>query len=417
MAEVCGFRGFRYNEDRFGDFSSVVTPPFDVISPEERTELYGRSPYNYARLILPDEREGMTKYDASATDLEAWIEQDIIRRDAEDSFYLLEQRFRSLDGTECVRRGFFGVTRIPEPGEDIVLGHERTFEWKVTDRLALTGATKANLGAVFVLYDDPNHELGGFLAQMDARPEDMGAQTIDGVQQRVWRVPADPAVTGFFADRKLYIADGHHRYRTAHTYRDRMRLHEQPDGARPYDYVLMGFVSLADPGLFVYPAHRVLDEPPGFNEADFLKRLEPWFTIEKAGEDLPQQVRSETGCAIGVVLRGGSRYLLRLRDLDRVDLLGDTHGAAWRDLDVSVLHGGILERILDLHADSEFVYEKDMAAAVRSVLDGEKGMAFLLRNMDPSQVCACAEAHESMPQKATYFFPKLPSGAVLHRLV
>jgi uncharacterized protein (DUF1015 family) len=417
MAEVCGFRGFRYNKDKVGDFSNVVTPPFDVISPEERTELFERSPHNYARLILPDERNGQTKYEASAEDFENWIAQDVFVQDSEESFYLLEQHFQSLDGTECVRRGFFAVAKIPEPGEETVLGHERTFEWKVQDRLALTAAAKANFGAVFVLYDDPDHALGQFLAQMDARPEDIAAQTIDGVQQRLWRVPADPEVRAFFAGKKLYIADGHHRYRTAHTYRDQMRLKEKPDGVRPYDYVLMGFVSLDDPGLFVYPAHRVLDEPEGFDESEFLKRLEPWFTVEKASDHLLQMVQSETACAIGVVLRSGSQYLLRLRDIDRVDFLGDAHGAAWRDLDVAVLHGGILERILDLHADSEFVYEKDVDVAVNSVLNGEKGMAFILRNMHPGQVCACADARESMPQKATYFYPKLPSGAVLHRLV
>ncbi len=340
-----------------------------------------------------------------------------MQQDDEESFYLLEQRFRSLDGTGCVRRGFFAVTKIPEPGEETVLGHERTFEWKVTDRLALTDATQANLGAVFVLYDDPKHALGTFLAQMEQRPADMVAETIDGVQQRLWRVPADPAVTAFFAAKKLYIADGHHRYRTAHTYRDRMRLKENSDGPRAYDYVLMGFVSLDDPGLFVYPAHRVLDEPSGFDETTFLKKLEPWFSVEKASEHLPRQVQAEKDCVIGVVLRSGSQYLLRLRDMDRVDLLGDSHGPAWRDLDVSVLHGGILERVLDLHADSEFIYEKDVNAAVSAVLNGQKGMAFILRNMHPGQVCACADARESMPQKATYFFPKLPSGAVVHRLV
>lgn len=417
MAEVCGFRGFRYNKDKVGDFSNVVTPPFDVISPDERTALFARSPHNYARLILPDERDGRTKYEASAEDFENWIAQDVFVQDSEESFYLLEQHFRSLDGTECTRRGFFAVAKIPEPGEETVLGHERTFEWKVQDRLALTAAAKANFGAVFVLYDDPDHALGQFLAQMEGRPEDIAAQTIDGVQQRLWQVPADPEVRAFFAGKKLYIADGHHRYRTAHTYRDQMRLKEKPDGVRPYDYVLMGFVSLDDPGLFVYPAHRVLDEPEGFEESEFLKRLEPWFTVEKVSDHLPRMVQSETACAIGAILRSGSQYLLRLRDIDRVDLLGNAHGAAWRDLDVAVLHGGILERILDLHADSEFVYEKDVNAAASSVLNGEKGMAFILRNMHPSQVCACADARESMPQKATYFYPKLPSGAVLHRLV
>lgn len=417
MAEVRGFRGFRFDKDQVGDYSKVVTPPFDVITPDERRELYGRSPHNYARLILPDERKGLTKYEASASDLEAWIAAGVIQQDEEESYYLLEQRFTSLDGTQCIRRGFFAVTKIPEPGEETVLGHERTFEWKVTDRLALTDATKANLGAVFVLYDDPHHVLGQFLAQMDARPADLTAVTIDGVQQRVWRVAADPAVGAFFAGKKLYIADGHHRYRTAYTYRDQMRLQERAEGLRAYDYVLMGFVSLDDPGLFVYPAHRVLDEPENFDETAFLKGLEPWFSVERVSEHLPRRVQTEADCAIGLVLRSGSQYLLRLRDIDRRDLLGDAHGPAWRDLDVSVLHGGILERVLDLHADSEFIYEKDVNAAVDAVLNGKKGMAFILRNMHPSQVCACADARESMPQKATYFFPKLPSGAVLHRLV
>ncbi|MCC6487310.1 MAG: DUF1015 domain-containing protein [Candidatus Hydrogenedentes bacterium] len=417
MAEVRGFRGFRYNAAKVGSFDKVVTPPFDVISPEERAELIQRSPYNYARIIRPDEREGLTKYEAAAGDFSAWLHDDVFLQDAEESFYLLEQKFRSLDGTAQVRRGFFAVTRIPEPGDDTVLGHERTFEAKVTDRLRLTESTQANLGAVFALYEDPGHELAGFLGQMDQRPEDLLAHTIDNVEQRLWRVPADPRVTAFFAGKRLYIADGHHRYRTACTYRDQMRLKAGRSESKPYDYVLMGFVALEDPGLFVYPAHRVLDEPPGFDEVKFLAAAEPWFEVEKAGADLVSRVKADPRCAIGLVLRGGNRYLLRLRDLDRTHLLGDSHGPAWRDLDVSVLHGGILERIMGLHENAEFVYEKDVDAALALVDSGHKGMAFILRNMDPGQVCACAEARESMPQKATYFFPKLPSGAVLHRLV
>lgn len=417
MAEVRGFRGFRYNKAKVGDFDRVVTPPFDVISPEERQDLFGRSPYNYARIILPEEGPGKTKYATAADHFESWIADGVFQQDSEESYYLLEQTFQSLDGEECVRHGFFAVAKIPEPGEETVLGHERTFDWKVTDRLEITKATRANLGAVFVLYDDSEHALGGFLAQMDERPADLIAHTIDGVRQRLWRVPVEPRVAEFFADKKLYIADGHHRYRTAHTYRDQMRLAEKPDGPRPYDYVLMGFVALEDPGLFVYPAHRVLDEPPGFDEKTFVNGLAPWFTVEKTDGDLPHRVQAEAHCTIGVALRSGSRYVLRLRDSDPVDLLGNTHGPAWRDLDVSVLHGGIMERILGLHANAEFVYEKDVHAALKAVESGSKGMAFILRKMHPGQVCACADAHESMPQKATYFYPKLPSGAVVHRLV
>ncbi|HRK36712.1 MAG TPA: DUF1015 family protein, partial [Candidatus Hydrogenedentes bacterium] len=225
-----------------------------------------------------------------------------------------------------------------------------------------------------------------------------------------------PAVTAFFAGKRLNIADGHHRYRTAHTYRDKMRLAEQPDGLRRYDYVLMGFISLDDPGLFVYPAHRVLDPPAGFNADAFLKQVEEWFEVLPVDGNLHEHVQDEPECAIGLALSSGKQYVLRLRDIDRVALLGDEHGPAWRDLDVSVLHGGILERILKFPPDAQHIYEKDPAVALRLVESGKKGMAFILRNMRPEQVCACAEARESMPQKATYFFPKLPSGAAIHML-
>ncbi len=417
MAEVRGFRAFRYAKERVGSLDLVVTPPFDVISPEEREILAAKSPYNLVHAILPMERGALDKYQAAARDVESWIDQGVLRQDHADSFYLLRQTFRGLDGVEHVRRGFFAVVRVPEPGDDTILGHERTFEKKVTDRLNLTKATQANLGAVFVLYDDPKRELGFMFDQMEARPEDDRAHTIDGVTQQVWRIPHDPRVTEFFRNRRLYIADGHHRYRTACTYRDIMRTAGADMDHHHFDYVLMGFVELRDPGLFVYPAHRVLDAPAGFDTNRFLESLKPWFEVAPVAVDLPGRVNAESQCAIGVSVHGKGDYLLRLRDIDRTDLLGSEHGPAWRDLDVSVLHGGILERVLGLHENAELVYEKDPKVALETVHSGKKGLAFFLRNMHPSQVCSCAEAREAMPQKATYFFPKLPSGAVIHRLI
>ena len=414
MAEVRGFSAFRFDPAVVGNLDNVVTPPFDVITEDERVMLSARSPYNYTHVILPQDRDGKSKYDVAAETLGKWIAEGALKQDGEESFYLLEQTFTALDGATFVRRGFFGVAKVPEPGEDTVLGHERTFEWKVTDRLALTEATRTNLGAVFVLYKDDNHALGPFLNQMNMRAPDLEARTFEGVTQKVWRVKADPAVTAFFKDKKLYIADGHHRYRTAHTYRDKMRLAERPDGPRPYDYVLMGFIAMYDEGLFVYPAHRVIDLPEGFNQQTFLKDLEQWFEVLPVEDHLAEHVREEEECAIGVAFKGGKQFVLRLRDIDRVELLGNEHGAAWRDLDVSVLHGGILERLLHFPSDALHIYEKDPKLAIDMVESGKKGAAFILRNMLPAQVCACAEARESMPQKATYFFPKLPSGAAVY---
>ena len=155
-----------------------------------------------------------------------------------------------------------------------------------------------------------------------------------------------------------------------------------------------------------------------FDAADFLKRLEPWFEVKKVEDgNLLGRVAREPGCAIGAVIRGTGSYLLRLRDIDRSEFLGRDCGATWLDLDMAVLHRGIIERVLGLQEGAELVYEPDAAKAVALVDSGEKSIAFLLNPTRPEQVCASAEAHEPMPQKATYFFPKLPSGGVIHHLI
>jgi len=415
MAEVRGFKGIHYNPEKIDDFSKVITPPFDVIDPQERKLLFNRSPHNFARIILPEEAGEKSKYDVAAESLHQWIDAGILTQDEEDSIYLLQQRFVGMDDEYHIRRGFFAVAKIPDDDRTI-LGHEKTFHYKVEDRLALTTACQANTGAVFVLYEDTDQQLEILLAQMEETDPFITAETIDGVEQKVWRVPHDDMVTRFFADRPLYIADGHHRYRTAWTYRDQMREQTGHTGPAPWDYILLGFVPLEDPGLFVYPAHRVLDKPGDFERETFVKALDPYFEIEPVIDDLPARVRAEPSCAIGVAIQGEGQFLLRLRDIDRRELLGDDHAEAWRDLDVSVLHGGILEKALNLPPDTEFVYEKDVTRAMAMVDRGEKGMAFILRNMHPAQICRCADAGEYMPQKATYFYPKLPSGAVINPL-
>ena len=416
MPEVKGFRAYRYVQSRVGSYDQVITPPFDVISPEERLELMARSPYNLTHLILPEEKYGVSKYEAAAKDFQSFVSQGVLAQDAEDSFYLLEQTFNDIDGKQHTRRGFFGVAKIPEPGVETVLGHERTFITKIQDRLALTRATRTNLGAVFSLYSDPDGAMRPFLDQMRARPEDMLAHTIDNVTQRVWRVPHDPRVTDFFLSKKLYIADGHHRFATAVAYRDEMRAKEKPTGPRPYDYVLMGFVDMDDPGLLVYPAHRVLDPPADFSTEDFLAKLKRWFDVTPSGDGLAQEVRdaAPSGCAIGLAIRGADRYLLKLRDIDRVEYLGSDRGPAWRELDVAILHRGIIENTLGLPEGAEFVYEHSAQKALDLVDSGKKGLAFILNATLARQIQGCAEAREPMPQKSTYIYPKLPSGAAIN---
>jgi uncharacterized protein (DUF1015 family) len=416
MAEVRGFRGMRYNPNVIQNFDDVVTPPFDVISEADRATLAAKSPHNYVHFILPEPAGDLDKYQAGAQLLEKWTADGIVQRDDEPSFYLLEQRFSGLDGKARVRRGFFGVIHLPEDGDGTVLGHERTFEAKFQDRLKLTTAAKANPGAVFLLYDDPNRKLAGFLGQMDSRDPDTTAHTIDNVDVRLWRVPDDPAVHAFFADRTLYIADGHHRFRTACAYRDQMRADGAPDGG-PHEFALMGFVAGDDPGFLICPAHRLVNPPAGFDLAAFIAKLEDRFNVTTTDEDIAAKVENSDGCCFGIVSTAGDRYFAELKpDTDRTALLGDDHGEAWQALDVSVLHRAILENTMGLDENAMLIYEHDSTKALARVASGEAGLGFLLKGVTPHQLFACADSGEYMPQKSTYIFPKLPSGAVFHRL-
>ncbi len=414
MAGIKPFQGIRYNPSQVGSYDDVITPPFDVISPEERELLHSKSPYNYTHLILPSEEGGKDKYAHAAELLAAWLREGVLRQDDEESFYLLEQQFEDQQGRRHTRRGFFNIAKVPEPGEETILGHEQTFRHKIEDRLALTKTCKANFGAVFCTYADPENRLRDFYAPMDTREPDVSATTIDGAHMRLWRVPGDPEVSRFFEDKTLYIADGHHRFKTACVYRDEMREQEKPEGLQPYDYFLMGLVPMEDPGFVVFPAHRALNLPDGAEVSTLLNKLEQWFEVSPTDEDLAQQVQSASGCVIGLAHRDAGRYLLKLRDIDRTELLGDDHGPAWRDLDVSVLHRGILERIMGVPEGTEFVYEPDPGKTLDLVKSGEKEAAFLLKATSPQQIKACADAREFMPQKSTYLFPKLPSGAVFY---
>lgn len=415
MLEVKGFPGIRYNPATIADMSDVITPPYDVISPEERAELAGRNPANFVHLILPEARADVSKYEAAAADLETWLATGTMIRDASDALYLLRQHFTDLDGNPQVRRGFFGAIRLPEANENYVLGHERTFAKPVEDRLHLTAATEANLGAVFGLYADPDNTLGPLLDQMDSRPADFTAQTIDGVRQELWIVPDDSEVRSFFQDQTIYIADGHHRFQTACTHRENLRAQGDLPPDHPANYALMGFVAFSDPGLKIYPPHRVVPRPEDFDADRFLSRLAKHFKVIHVNGDLPERVKNTRGKGIlGIAIPNRGDYLLEFNG-DRVAFLGDDRGPAWRDLDVALLHRGIIERTLGIPEGTVFSYEKSATGAMKAAHEGGN-LSFILQATLADQICACADAREPMPQKSTYFFPKLPSGAVIHRL-
>ncbi|HPU97803.1 MAG TPA: DUF1015 domain-containing protein [Candidatus Hydrogenedentes bacterium] len=413
---IAPFRAFRFDPAVTGPLDQVITPPYDVISPGEREQLARRSPYNMVHVILPRAEAGdTTPYSAAARVFSGWLADGALKQDTAPSWYLLRQDFTDPRGVRRVRHAFFARVKLPETGEKRILGHERTFDKPFEDRLQLIRAVEAVPGAVFVLYSDPDGKIQSVFDHCDRLPADAEFTTFEGTRQQLWRVPEQTLDVSALENQILYIADGHHRFRTACVYRDEMRAKTGLcDGRQPWDYTLMGFVAFEDPGLAVYPTHRLLPADYPLDPAAARNALEPWFSLEITNNgqiaDLLDQVSGQG--SFGLAWPDGSAWLLTFRG-DRTALLGTGRHEAWRNLDVVLLHAGILERLLGVSPDTPLRYEKDAGAALAEVSSGRASAAFLLRATPPAQIRACAEAGEPMPQKSTYFFPKLPSGAVI----
>lgn len=417
MIEIRGFRALRFDPEKTGALDSVITPPYDVISDEERARLAAGNPFNMTHLILPRAEGEATPYLHADALLQQWIAAGVLRRDAAPMVYVLRQRFRDPVGATLERRVFLACMKLPEKGERYILGHERTFDTPVQDRLALLRATRANLEPIFIMYSDPAGRLASEMFSITAGEAPLlAATTADGVKQELWARPLPEAAHAQFEGQTLYIADGHHRFKTACAYRDEQRQAHGKQGAAPYDYIMAGFVAFEEPGLKIYPAHRVLPKSVDADTDALKTKLDEYFVRRQvAGQAsmLEALEQDPAKCAM-IMYTGQDAWLLALKEDKRQELVGDDRHEAWQDLDVAVLHRGLLTRLMGLQDDIPLIYEKDADAAAARVDKGDAAIAFLLRATRPEQVRACAEAFEPMPQKSTYFFPKLPSGTVIY---
>ncbi|MBF6589056.1 MAG: DUF1015 domain-containing protein [Ktedonobacterales bacterium] len=439
MADVRPLPGIRYAAE--AELAALVTPPYDVISPEAQANYYERHPHNLIRLELG--REGQNddaldnRYTRAAAAFAEWRLHGVLRQDA-PSLYLYEQRF-AVAGGERRRLSVLARVRVEPWEEGIILPHERTLSKPKDDRLRLTRACAATISPIMALYDDPEGELARSFAPLHAQQPQLALTDDAGEEHRVWLM-RDPllanTVAGFFATRQLYIADGHHRYETALAYRDEVReLHKElplDDGA---NFTLMALIAIEDPGLVVLPTHRILRAVEGERLAALEDRLRAHFEIEaldgREGTALVAALAraGEAGQRTAlVVVRPEDALLLRLRPegaaaMDR--LFGKSSGAsaAWRRLDVTILHTLVLREALGIsdeavRAGQHVSYTRDAAeamAAVRSGADGAR-LAVLLNATPPAALRDVARAGDRMPQKSTYFYPKLVSGLVINPL-
>lgn len=438
MAEVRPFRGIHYDWSRLDDPADVVAPPYDVIDARQQAELYARHPANVIRLILNDKPvEGDdNRYDDAARIFRQWLDDGTLQRDDAPALYVYHQTFEH-EGGQITRRGFMGALRLHQYEERIVLPHELTLRGPKVDRLRLNETVGANLSQVFLLYNDPEQAADTALdAVCDARDPDVELTTADGITHRVWAITDEDAVAaiqGVLEGEAVLIADGHHRYETNLALRDRAIENEgELDDDDPRNFVLAYLANQNDPGLLVLPTHRVVHDLADFDAAGFVEALESEFEVERLdsadAHDVAERVHGEMkdAVAFGVVLPGqdadGARAWLVKRARSAPTLLPDLAGPpAVRELDLVVLHEYVLKQLLgmtdeDFSAKKYLAYHKGTASVAEALDDPATQVAFIVNPSPVDQVRTVCLAGGKMPQKSTFFYPKVLSGLVFRSL-
>jgi uncharacterized protein (DUF1015 family) len=414
MADIQPLRALRYDPAVTDGLQDVVAPPYDVIDGDQRAELLSRSPYNVVAIDLPE--GGEDRYDRAAALLGSWREQGAVVQDDEPAIWTLSQDYTGPDGQHRTREGFFARVRVEEYGAGRIRPHERTHPGPKEDRLRLTRATRANLSPIFSLYSDPSGEAGGALA--GAAP---WAQTTDddGTVNRLGRVTdadAIATVQRVLGTAELLIADGHHRYETARVYA------EEIGGDGPHRFVLMCLVALQDPGLTVFPTHRLVNGLDGAKQEALAQALRRDFTIEELGS--PAQLAPPEGdtVRIGYIDSHFKKpYMLTLSDPAIADAALPDHAESYRRLDTAVLEALIIKGALGMTEDdidhlNGLGYARDFAQALELIESGAYDAAFFMAPTPVTRVHEVAAAGESMPPKSTYFFPKVPTGLLFNPL-
>jgi uncharacterized protein (DUF1015 family) len=421
-ARVAPFRGLLFNPAIAGDPSKLVAPPYDLIGPERQNELYDRSPYNIIRLEYGRDAD---RYGAAKATLDEWLRARVLERSARPAIYQYTQRFEH-GGRRLSRTGFVVRFRLEGFGRGRVLPHERTFPAAKEDRLRLLTAIETNTSSIFGLYTGEHRELDKLRDQVGNRDPLFAVRDDLGIDNelRVIDEPAEIRVIQDALEKPLVlIADGHHRYETALNYQRTRRGKNQSQEPRPYDLTLMTLVSCNDPGLVILPTHRIVKSLNSTALADFETRAQTFFDVGAASglPELQSKLAQTKGGALAITLNGNRNYVLTLRDRTALEAALPDSPREVRELDVSILHALVLDQIFGMNADEvrkggNIEYTIDAAGAYAAVVEGRADGAFLMNPPTIDDVERVSLAGATMPQKSTYFFPKLLTGLVMNPL-
>jgi uncharacterized protein (DUF1015 family) len=414
VADVEPLRALHFDVERLGGLQDVIAPPYDVIDSVQRARLEARSPYNVVRIDLP---VGEDRYHAAARTLAQWRAEGVIVSDPGAALWPLEQTFTGPDGRDRTRRGFLARVRIEEYGAGRIRPHELTHAAPKQDRLELMRTTRMNLSAIFSLYEDPNGEVSRALEPATAGSPWARAAGEDGTVSRLWRAGDTEAIAHVqraLRDVELLIADGHHRYETARAYA------EEIGGEGDHSYVLMCLVALGDPGLTVFPTHRLLHGLRPDQHEVLAVALRRDFEIQELSD--PAELAPSPGDRVrfGYIDSHFRRpFMLTLRDPAIADAALAGHAEPYRRLDTAVLEALILRDALqmtdeDIDHLAMLRYARDFDEALSLVQSAECDCAFFMAPPPMALVQAVAAAGEHMPAKSTYFYPKVPTGLLFN---
>jgi uncharacterized protein (DUF1015 family) len=421
VSRIRPFRALRYDPARV-DLSRVLVPPYDVIAPGERGPLFDRDPHSAIRLELTRrvEDEAHTDYREVAGTLERWQRSGVLVREARPALYALRQTFDAPGGERTAREGFFALLGLEDYGRRVVLPHERTLAGPKADRLKLLRASRANLSSVFLLYEDREGSLRALVEEALRAAPLAEARDASGIAQRLARID-DPArveaVRAFLSERPLVIADGHHRYETALAYRDERRAAEggeRPDA--PEEWILAYLANAFAPGTLLLPIHRLIRKGAPPTEALWRERLRGWRE---------ERVAAPSADAVPALLE---RHLAPLAD--RCAFAADDGSGVLRifsrarrgphELPVRALHEEVVAGVFGLDEaavrEGAIEYPKSALEAARELREGRASAALYLHPLDPADVFRVTAAGELLPQKSTFFYPKLPTGLVFRLL-
>lgn len=441
MCDVRPFRGLRYNLQRITDTSSVITPPYDVISPEERTQFHHKSPFNIIRLEYgeeyPDDSPDNNKYTRAAATLGDWLRDGILVKEKQPAFYVIEHCF-SFQEVDYSRWGLIARVRLEEFASNLIRPHESTARGPAIDRLHLLRSCRTNISPVMGLLHTDSGEMSACMSRLKSKAPDVSTTASNSETCNLWVVTSESLITEIsqlLRDKVIYIADGHHRYGTALYYR-----HEQSESSHshtydePSNFVMMSLMDSHDSAIVMLPTHRLVHEIETQRIAQLEETISPYFYTEELLPPLTSSpettqswlhtlnTRQNKGPVIGLYgLHGQNLCLLRLRDnADLQSLMTPDELKLWRDLDVVLLQRIILQAALGIATsekeDEHVHYTRDWLVAKTEVDSGNSQLAFFLNPAPVSSILTTADAGKILPRKSTNFYPKTPAGLVMNPL-